>query len=132
MNSHNNNNIKILQWNMNGFNKKYEEITILIQDHNPDIICIQETNFKNDNISNLPNYDGYSKNRLDSIMASGGVAIYVNTNYPSSQLNLSTDIEAIVVTVKLNNNDINICNIYLPNIKSFTVADINNIIKQLP
>lgn len=45
--------------------------------------------------------------RLDSTRARGGVAIYVNTNYyPSSQLKLSTDIEAIVVTVKLNNNDI--------------------------
>lgn len=82
----NTNNITILQWNMNGFNKKYEEITLLIQDLNPDIICIQETNFKNDNITNLANYDGYNKNRLDSARASGGVAIYVKTNYPSSQL----------------------------------------------
>lgn len=40
MKSDNNNNIKILQQNMNGFNNKYEEITILIQDSNQDIICI--------------------------------------------------------------------------------------------
>jgi len=60
------------------------------------------------------------------------VAIYINTNYPSSQLNISTDIEAIAVTVKLTNNDINICNIYLPNHESFTDTDIINIIKQLP
>jgi len=96
---------------MNGFDKKYEEISILIQDHNPDIICIQETNFKNENITNLNNFDGYNKNRLDSARASGGVAIYVNTNYPSRQSNISTDIEAIVVTVKLTNSDINICNV---------------------
>jgi len=74
---------------MNGFNKKYEEISVLIQDHNPNIICIQETNFKNDNnITNQANYDSYNKNRLDSTRASGGVAIYVNTNYQSSQLNI--------------------------------------------
>jgi len=132
MKSENNNNIKILQWNMNGFNKKYEEITILIQDHNPDIICIQETNYKNDNITNLSNYDGYNKNRTDSARASGGVAIYIKSIYPSRQLTISTDIEAIVVTIKLTNNDINICNIYLPNHKTFDQTDINNIIKQLP
>lgn len=53
MNSNNinnyNNNINILQLNVNGFNKKYDQIKLLIQYHNPDIICVQETNFKNDN-----------------------------------------------------------------------------------
>jgi len=66
---------------------------------------------------------------LDSARASGGVAIYVKTNYPSIQLTIDTNIEAIVTTIKFSNIDINICNIYLPNQKSFT--DINNIIKQL-
>lgn len=49
-----------------------------------------------------------------------------------AQLTINTDIEAIVTTVKLTNNDINICNMYLPNHKPFTDTDINNIIKQLP
>jgi len=65
------------------------------------------------------------------VQGHGGVAIYVYTNYLSRQLNISTNIEAIVVTVKSTKNDINI-NIYLPNHKSFTGTDINNIIKQLP
>ncbi|KAL4088962.1 hypothetical protein QTP88_024040 [Uroleucon formosanum] len=69
---------------------------------------------------------------LESARASGGVAIYVKNNYPSSQLSIDTNIEAIVATIKLTNNDINICNIYLPNQKSFTDTDISNIIKQLP
>ena len=38
--------------------KKYDEITLLIQYQNPDIICVQETNIKNDNITKLDNYDG--------------------------------------------------------------------------
>lgn len=82
--------------------------------------------------TNLSDYVGYNKNRLESARASGGVAIYVKNNYPSSQLNIDTNIEAIVGTIKLPNNDINICNIYLPNQKSFTDTDISNIIKQLP
>ncbi|KAF0746227.1 putative RNA-directed DNA polymerase [Aphis craccivora] len=86
------------------------------------------------NISTLTeiNYDGYNKNRLDSTRASGGVAIYVKTNYPSRQFTIDTNIEAIVVTIKLTDNDLNICNIYIPNQKLFTETDINNINKQLP
>jgi len=94
--------------NVNRFNKKYNEINSLIQDQNLDIICIQETNFKNDNITNLKNYDGYNKNRSESARTSGGVAINVKNIYPSSQLNIDINIEAIVATIKLTNNDINI------------------------
>jgi len=62
----NNNNINILEYGTWAASKKInEKITLLIRDHNPDIICVRETNLKNDNLTNLANYDGYNKNRLD-------------------------------------------------------------------
>ena len=33
----------ILQWNINGYYNNYSEIDCLIKDHNPQIICLQET-----------------------------------------------------------------------------------------
>ena len=36
----------IIQWNLNGFFKKQEEPKLIIQNHNPQIICFEKTNFK--------------------------------------------------------------------------------------
>lgn len=69
-----------LQWNLNGFFKKLDELKILITEIQPTIICLQETNFKNNTTGKLSNYTGYSKYRTDGARASGGVTIYVNPN----------------------------------------------------
>lgn len=53
----------LLQWNLNGFFKKLDELKIIITETQPEIICLQETNFIYDNSGKLPNYTGYSKYR---------------------------------------------------------------------
>ncbi|KAF0747903.1 lipase member H-like [Aphis craccivora] len=35
----------IIQWSINGFYSKLEELQLIIKDHTPTIICLQETNF---------------------------------------------------------------------------------------
>lgn len=40
-----NNNSAILQWNLYGFCSQLEQLQILMDTHNPIIICIQEINF---------------------------------------------------------------------------------------
>lgn len=46
-------NLKILQWNLNGF--KTNLLQILIKTENPDIIPLQETHYKNEDIK-ISNY----------------------------------------------------------------------------
>jgi len=122
----------ILQWNLNGFFKKLDELKIILSETQPEIICLQETNFKYDTIGKLPNYNGYSKYRTDGARASGGVTIYVKTEYPCKTLLINTHLEVVAVTVKLRHLEINVCNFYIPNQHDFTKIDIGNIISQLP
>lgn len=125
-------NIKILQWNLNGFYKKLDELKLLISEHNPEIICLQETNFNNLNSGTLNNYIGYRFDRTDCLRASGGVVIYIKSDFPSTPIKITTHLEAVAASVKLNDIELNICNIYLPNQLNFNKNDIENIIYQLP
>jgi len=121
-----------MQWNLNGFYKKISELKILITEYSPDLICLQETNFTDKYSKSLYNYTDYTKNRTDGLRASGGVAIYVKSFLPSQQININTHLEAIAISVQLNETNLNICNLYLPNQTKIEVSDIENIIKQLP
>lgn len=40
------NSFNIIQWILNGFFKKRDELKLIINNHNFQIICLQETNFK--------------------------------------------------------------------------------------
>jgi len=60
----------LLQWNLNGFFKKLDELKIIITETQPEIICLQETNFKYDTSGKLPNYTGYSKSITFQLSAS--------------------------------------------------------------
>lgn len=92
----------ILQWNLNGFFfKKLDELKIIITETLPEIICLQETNIKYDITGKLSNYTGYSKYRTDGARASGGVTIYVKTEYLCKTININTHLKVTVVTIKL-------------------------------
>jgi exonuclease III len=126
-----NNGLKILQWNPNGFYSKLDEINLLLNKYCPISICLQETNFINDKVCSLKNYTTYYKNRTNAGRASGGVAIYVNSNYHSEEIIINTNLEVVAVNVLIKNS-ITICNLYLPNSQNFEQSDIQNIINQLP
>lgn len=124
-------NINILQWNLNGFFKKYNELQLIIQNQKPNIICLQETNFNDKLIGKIPNFISYSKNRTNALRSSGGVAIYISENFYSKQIPLNSNLEAIAI--KVHGKEIfTICNIYIPNQTCFNKNDILSIIKQLP
>lgn len=122
----------IIQWNINGFYSKYEELQLIIKDYNPIIICLQETNFNNKSNPTLHHFNIFTKNRNSHIRSSGGVAILVNNNFPSEEITIHTDLEAIVISVTLPHITLTLCNIYIPNQKDFNLNDIEHIIKQLP
>ncbi|KAE9530686.1 hypothetical protein AGLY_011148 [Aphis glycines] len=112
------------------FKKKKEELELIIQDHNPQIIRLQESNFKENHIAPLKNYKGYSKNRLEAGRASGGTAIYVKAFITSQTINILSDLEVLAVQIETKEK-LTICNIYLPNQKKFRKIDIEHIIQQL-
>lgn len=123
--------LNIIQWNLNGFFMKREELGFLIQEYNPEIICLQETNFKENYVAPIKNYNGYCKNRQGADRASGGIAIYIKSYIPNTTINIQSEIEVLAVQVNLKEK-LTICNIYLPNQKKFSSSDIDEIIQQLP
>lgn len=124
-------NFNLIQWNLNWFYKKYNELQLIIQKHNPKILCLQETNFNDNSIGNVPAYTGYHKNRTNALRSSGGVAIYISNTLYSTQINLLTNLEAIAITIH-GKEIITVCNIYLSKQTHFNDNDLAQIISQLP
>lgn len=124
--------INIIQWNINGFYSKLEELQLIIRDHDPKVICIQETNFNKKSNPTLHNFNIYNKNRDTCNRASGGVAIMIDQSYPTKEVILQTNLEAMAIIITLPHTSITVCNVYIPNQKEFTLPDIEHIVQQLP
>lgn len=109
-----------------------------MQNYNPQIICLQETNFKEIFTSSntrvvvviCENYTCSSKNRTITSRASGGVIIYVNSNIWTKELLININLET---KAKLIEYEETFCkfNIYLSNQMNITANDIEDILKQL-
>jgi len=78
--------VSIIQWNLNSFFKNQKELKLIIHNHEPQIICLKETNFKDNCIAHLKNYEGFSKNRTTSDRAIGVVAIFIKSIIPSKEI----------------------------------------------
>lgn len=122
----------IIQWNINEFYSKQKKLQTIIGDHNPKVICIQETNFNEKNNPKLHHFNIFQKNRTICNRASGGVAIIINQSYPAKKISLNTYFEAIAVTITFPHIIITVCNVYIPNHKEFTLSDVQNIVQHLP
>lgn len=94
---------KLIQWNMNSFNEQSEYMQRLIAREKADIICLQETNLKDNQKIKLKNFTCYNKNRLDCLAASGGVATLVKNHLYSQEIKLNTELEATAVSVAIQN-----------------------------
>ncbi|VVC45656.1 Endonuclease/exonuclease/phosphatase [Cinara cedri] len=120
-----------IQWNINDFYKRSVGINCIIYDLQPAILCFQETNLKNNHCANIKNYTGYFKNRTLAFRASGGVATFIKDTIDSENISITSDLEVIATLVKFH-KPLSICNIYIPDSKTFTKQHLKDITKQLP
>jgi len=120
-----------IQWNINGFYKRSVGISRIIHDIQPAILCFQETNLKNNHCATIKNYKGHFKNRNNALRASGGVATFIKDTIDSENIPIISEHEVIATLVKFH-KPLSICNIYIPDSKSFTKQHLKNIINQLP
>lgn len=122
----------IIQWNINGFDYHFEFLKKLIHDQNPMVICVQETNFKDHDCTNLKNYKTFHKNRTSYLSASGGAAIYVRDHLECTEFQLNTNLEAVAVVCTIASKRICICSIYIPDSYGINKNEIESIIELLP
>lgn len=93
---HNNPNTTLaLQWNICGLRKNYNELKLLINQHNPIIICLQET-MLNANSFNLSGYDTIIKPDSNS-SSHRGVGCCIKTGTPYKVINITSELAVIAV-----------------------------------
>ncbi|KAL4144131.1 hypothetical protein QTP88_006358 [Uroleucon formosanum] len=89
-----------IQWNINGFYKRSVDISCIIYNLQPAILCFQETNLKNNHCATIKNYKGYFKNRTHALRASGGVANFIKDTIDSENIPIISEHEVIATLVK--------------------------------
>ena len=92
----------IIQWNCQGLSGNRQELELLAQNYNAPVICLQETNLKDDQMT-LKGYVAFHKSGTidDMDRAHGGDSIFIKSNLPQSFVIVTSPLEAIVVKVTL-------------------------------
>ena len=114
------------------FSGTVQELNLIAQKYNAPVICLQETNLKDDQMT-LKGYVAYHKSGTidDMDRAHGGVLIFIKSNLPQSFVDVTLPLEAIVVKVILHTT-ITFCNFYIPPSTALHLCDLANIEDQLP
>ena len=107
---------KIIQWNVNGYRSRQQELSLILHEEDPSCLCLQELKIQNEhqhvNLNNL--YKTYIKlPDNENNISKGGVLVAVKTSIAHTHLPLITNLQAVAVsfpTGKLNS----VCSIYLP------------------
>ena len=90
---------KIIQWNCRGLRPRYEDLILLLTLLRPSVFCLQETYLK-------------AEDTL-TFKVSGGSSIFVHSSCPQREIQLSTDLQTVAVSVTLE-KEITLCSVYIP------------------
>lgn len=122
----------LVQWNLNGFYTHLNKLQLLIKQTEPEIICLQETNFRDDHNHQLRGFQSYTRNRQDVQRASGGVTTFIKSNIETQKINITTQYEVVAVTVHIAPQKISIVNIYIPNSQLLEAESLQILLDQIP
>ena len=123
---------QILQWNVRGLLHNLDDIKELLHKYNPKVLCVQETHLKHTQTDILRQYAIFRKDRDDTVVSSGGVAIVVDRGIACRELKLRTPLEAVAVRGVLFDKLITISSIYIPPNYQLHQTEFQNYINELP
>ena len=121
----------ILQWNCKGLRSRAEILKMLINEHNPGIICLQETKLGNTRYNPGLNYDCYQSEPPLGDRAKGGTAIIVHKSIQHDLITITTNLQAFAVRFIIG-KQMTVCSIYLPPDLQTNVDEIQDLVDQLP
>ena len=122
---------KILQWNCRGLKPNFDEINLLLNDHNPIAFCLQETFLKDSDTISFKKFNMFNHICTTGEKASGGVSILINRKIPHSSVSLNTTLQATAVKVTMH-RELTICSLYLPPSLPIDSDKLDDLVKQLP
>ena len=120
----------IMQWNIQSLRTHFSDLKILLRDHAPACICLQETLVGNSSIMPPSQYTAYQSPTVRQDGHERGAAILVNNQIFHQRIQLNTNLQAVAIKVSLDKL-YNICSLYLPHVE-VTVQEIQSLIDQLP
>ena len=123
----------VVQWNCRGLKPNYEEIKCLLINHNPYVMCFQETFLSDsDNIS-FRGYDMFNKISTSLIdgRPTGGSSLLIKKGIPHEILKLNTNLQVVAAKVTLHCT-FTICSIYIPPRFELSQAQLDTLVNQLP
>ena len=87
----------ILQWNLNSYKRKFNEIKLIVRKLAPACICLQETLITTAGIYPPSGYDVIHRPSDPTLNHDRGVAVLINKNFHYEPINLNTNLQAIAI-----------------------------------
>nr|AMS38373.1 hypothetical protein [Bactrocera tryoni] len=122
--------IPLLQWNLNGYTNNYNELQLLIQDHAPAIILLNETHISFNLSAFTPKqYIGMFHNLPHISTGKRGIAILIRRDIPHKINAIQSNLLAMSIEIILVKKITIICTYIAPD-EHFTSTDILQLINQ--
>ena len=124
-------NALILQWNVNSYFTKFSELKLLLHDHAPLCVCLQETLGRQGHVLYPPSQ--YNIECSPAVRNDGherGAAVLIHKRISYSRIPLHTTLQAAAVTLYLQRK-YTVCSLYLPHVP-LARAELEQLLNQLP
>ena len=112
--------LHIIHSNLYRFYSRLKHMQLLVNNFQPQIICLQETNF-NQNTREIKSYKTFNKHR-NSRHTSGGVVTLIRSTIHSEEITITSNYEVIFTKIKIN---LYICNLYISNSQQLNESEAN-------
>ncbi|GBM13026.1 hypothetical protein AVEN_101886-1 [Araneus ventricosus] len=119
-----------ISWNCRGFHNKLYQIKDFINKFHPVCIVFQETYFKPGDEEKIKRHSLVRRD-CNSGRASGGVALLVSHDHPSSIIPLHTNLQAVAVLIAVPRL-VTVCSLYLPPNAAIDRHDLDRLVTELP
>ena len=121
-----------LQWNLRGIGANSAELSYLLDNLRPKVVCLQETKLPpNHNYRPPKTYSAYHQIHTDNLIASGGNTILVNNKTLHRQIHLNTQLQATAIRATLH-KAITVCSVYIPPERHLHLRELDELRDQLP
>ena len=89
------------------------DIVNMIKIHQPTVLAFQEIKWPSYASCNISGYTAVRRGGHFNRTPHGGVAIYIHNSTPYAEVQLTTNIQAVAIRLRIENH-ITICNLYIP------------------
>jgi len=121
-----------MHWNINSLYQNKDELEVLIREHNPFIISLNETRHSNEYDLKIPGYKSYGIARVSANNTpTNGVAVCIKENFVHKQITINTELQAVAVEVMFPFK-CSVLSLYLPPSLIVSENELDNLIAQLP